>query len=546
MSTSPRAVIYTRVSQDRYGRGRSVEEQEAECLTLCSDNGWRVVEVFTDNDRSASRYATRERPAFDRLIRLLEAGNADVLVAWEASRTTRDLRTFLDLRDLCEHAHILYSYEGTTYDMGDPRDRQRATEDAVKAEGESGRTSFRVQRAVRANAHRGRPHGKFSYGYRREYDPTTRELSAIVENTEQAEVIREAARRVLAGESLFAVSRDLDRLGVPRPGGTAEGHCGTCGRWIALNRNGTIRHHYRRGEPSCVGGGDAPNEIRDGVRRWDPTTLRRLLLNPAYAGKRVHRGAVVGDAAWVPILTEPDHLALTALLTDPARQTSPKGREGAIRHLLSGLATCGVCGGQVNILKARNSVLRYHCKERFCIARKKIDLDDFVCRVVVARLSRPDAVDLLRPAGADTQFTEAVQELRALRARLDGFYDQAADGGLTPAALARIEERLLPQIQAAERRAQHWAIPTVVSEVVGSDDVAGRWETLTLAQKRAVISTLMDVQIMPAVKGSRVFDPAKVRIVWKTDTPPAPLEPPRPPGTFAGRTDPSGVRADPE
>jgi DNA invertase Pin-like site-specific DNA recombinase len=60
-----RAVIYTRVSQDRGAGKRSVGEQEAECRTVAIDNGWTVVKVFTDNDRSASRYAKKAR---DRLI----------------------------------------------------------------------------------------------------------------------------------------------------------------------------------------------------------------------------------------------------------------------------------------------------------------------------------------------------------------------------------------------------------------------------------------------------------------------------------------------
>ena len=54
-----RAVIYTRVSQDRGAGKRSVGEQEAECRTLATGNGWTVVRVFPDNDRSASRYAKK-------------------------------------------------------------------------------------------------------------------------------------------------------------------------------------------------------------------------------------------------------------------------------------------------------------------------------------------------------------------------------------------------------------------------------------------------------------------------------------------------------
>ncbi|WP_196218201.1 recombinase family protein [Streptomyces blattellae] len=61
-----RAVIYARVSSDPNNRGKSVADQVAECKRECEHRGWQLVEVFEDNDRSASRYdqGTQElRPA---------------------------------------------------------------------------------------------------------------------------------------------------------------------------------------------------------------------------------------------------------------------------------------------------------------------------------------------------------------------------------------------------------------------------------------------------------------------------------------------------
>src|SRR3954452_11659341 len=97
-----RAVIYTRVASDAQNRGRSVAEQEAECRAVCDRNGWEVVAAFSDNDRSASRWATKERAQYRRLIGCIEAGGCDVLVTWEASRAQRDLAAYAQLRDLCE------------------------------------------------------------------------------------------------------------------------------------------------------------------------------------------------------------------------------------------------------------------------------------------------------------------------------------------------------------------------------------------------------------------------------------------------------------
>ncbi|MBV9593642.1 MAG: recombinase family protein, partial [Actinobacteria bacterium] len=54
---SLRAALYTRVSVDRRDTGRSVGEQEADLRQTCAREGWSVERVFTDNDRSASKYA---------------------------------------------------------------------------------------------------------------------------------------------------------------------------------------------------------------------------------------------------------------------------------------------------------------------------------------------------------------------------------------------------------------------------------------------------------------------------------------------------------
>ncbi len=86
-----RAVVYTRVSSDPNERGRSVTEQEAECRAVCERNGWAVAAVYSDNDRSASRYATKSRPEYRNLVRHIESGAADVVVVWESSRGTRSL-----------------------------------------------------------------------------------------------------------------------------------------------------------------------------------------------------------------------------------------------------------------------------------------------------------------------------------------------------------------------------------------------------------------------------------------------------------------------
>ena len=111
----------------------------------------------------------------------------------------------------------------------------------------------------------------------------------------EAEELREMVAKVLAGDSLASIIRDLN------------------GRGVLTTRGGI----------------------------WRYSSLRSLLLRSRNCGRMQHRGVVVGPAAWPAIVTESDHDAVAALLADPARRTSPGP---ARRHLLSGLARCGVCG----------------------------------------------------------------------------------------------------------------------------------------------------------------------------------------------------------
>jgi site-specific DNA recombinase len=460
-----KAVVYTRVSQDQSG-GRSVTEQEAECRAICERNGWDVTHVFTDNDRSASRYATRTRPAFDQLREHLQHQACDVLVTWEASRSTRDLATYVELRDLCRERGVRWSYSGRLYDLTDDVDQFGTGLDALLAEQESARTRKRVLRSVRANAAAGRPHGKNSYGYRRTYDATTRQLLTVEIVQEHAAVLREVADRVLAGESIFMLARELNDRGVPAPSG------------------GT----------------------------WWGTNLSRLMRNPAFNGKRVLNGETVADAIWPPIFDDDTWTRLQALLADPARTTARNRRD--LKHLLTGIALCGFegCDATMKLLKNRTS-LSYMCSKKFHVSRKQDDVDRVVIAALFEMLRRTDRGPAFGPDGADAEARIALDKADSERARLETFYDSAARGELSAAALARIEARMLADIKALELSARRASFPAMLREIDG-DDIPAQWDTYAPRIQRALVRHYLTVRILPVGQGRRKFDPASVLITW--------------------------------
>jgi DNA invertase Pin-like site-specific DNA recombinase len=454
------AGIYARESKDKT---KSIDDQAAECLSDCQQHGWPVAARYSDGS-SASRFAKRARDDWPKLLVDLDAGRFGVLVLWESSRGTREPIEWFRLLATCRARRVFIHVvcHGRTYDLARARDWRTLAEDGVDAAYETERMSERLRRGKAASAAKGRPAGKLLYGYRRTYDDRGAFVAQVV-NDAQAAVVREAAKRVAAGEPPHAVARDFNARGIHAP---------------------------RGGE-------------------WNLTQVRRLVTNPAYIAQRVHRGQIIGVGQWPAILDEQTYWRCVTRVTDPARRTT---RESAIKHLLSGIAECAVCDTPVKVQKNRTHIA-YLCPAAFHVSIKTTLLDDYVSAVAVERLSRPDALELLAGPDGSDDAAQAAAEAAEKRVRLDGFYDAAARGELTPAALVRIEQRLLPEIEAADRRSRQVRVSPVLRELA-RPDVAELWAGLPITVRREVISTLMRVRVRPTVRGSRRFDPERVEIEW--------------------------------
>ena len=464
-----RAVIYTRVSSDRDGEGRSVDEQEAACRRDCDRNGWTLVKVFPENDRGASRWSKKDRPQFRELVALLATGTVDVVVTWEASRSNRDLTVYVQLRDLCAGNGVLWCYNGRTFDLTDDDDRFATGMDALVAEREAGLTRKRVLRSVEARAGKGRPHGQPHDGYKIEYDPQTGKPVRRVLDPQRAPLIREIADRLLAGDSAYTIARDFNARGLTTP-----------------------RGHLWRGQ----------------------SVICRA-MSPTIAGLRVHRGRVLDvPATWPPIISQEEHHRLITLLSDPKRRSNKEGSR--VKHLLTGIAVCGVCGARMRVVSeyrpsgARR--VRYDCSERHCVQRAAELVDTMVERLIVARLSQSDVLAVVADATQDTEAQGAAAEVARLRAKLVQARELVDADRLSLESLADLEARTLPRIAEAERRARPKHVPGAVYEVAGPD-AAARWAALPMTQKRAIVKSLVEVRIHRTGRGNQhSFDPSAVEV----------------------------------
>jgi site-specific DNA recombinase len=276
------AIGYARISKDDTLEGRGVGRQSDDIAAVCGRNGWSLLEVLTDNDVSASRYSRKPRPAYARLLELIASGTVDRAVVYDVDRLLRQPRQLEDLIDLCEQrngAFQLHNINGQL-DLSTGSGRFVARVLVSKAAMESDDMSRRLRRSFDQKAAEGKPHGARAFGY---------EADGMTLIPAEAELIRDAARDVLAGASLTSVAR----------------------RW-----------------------NDAAVKPPQRAKVWSPESVKAVLTGRRQAGLRVHRGEVVGPAAWPPVLDRETHDCLVAHLNRQRRRGPP--RRSAFTGLVTG------------------------------------------------------------------------------------------------------------------------------------------------------------------------------------------------------------------
>ena len=216
--------------------------------------------------------------------------------------------------------------------------------------------------------------------------------------------------------------------------------------------------------------------------------------------------------AQAPGIVDTDrHDRVCALLGDPARRAS---RSGARAHLLTyGVGACGVCSAELRFVGRVGGL--YVCDRNGCVGRRAEWVDDLVRAVVIERLSRADASDLL----ADAAARQARERAAGLRARLDGAADDYADGLIDREQMRRITGKLRPELERAETEAQR-AVPGLRLSSWR------RWRArrprtvgtaLAFAQRYALLEALDLAVIIKPGRGGPRFKPELIEFEWRRE-----------------------------
>jgi site-specific DNA recombinase len=345
-----RAGLYLRISQDRAQLRLAVRRQEDDCRQAARRLCWSVADVYIDNGLSASQFATKPRDEYKRLLDDIKAGRLDAVIVWMEDRSHRQVIELAAFIETCRAAGVRrYASVGTEYDLSDPDQVTMLFSVARTSEAEVKRISARVRRRHKELADTGLYHGgPKPYGYQ---GPIKDENGVVTNKSrvgkailvDEAMVIRDAARRILNGESLRSVVISLNRRGIPAPRGTL----------------------------------------------WTRRTLKVVLTHPRVAGLRQHQGTVVGKAGWPSILDHDTWERVRLVLLSPDRGRAPTTSR---QYLLTGLIHCGKCGKRLVGMPYPNGTRAYGCDigttYRGCggVRRKAEPVETLIRETIFSRL----------------------------------------------------------------------------------------------------------------------------------------------------------------
>lgn len=470
MHTPTRTAIYTRISQDQTGEQAGVTRQRKACQALAKRLDWQVVADFSDPDISA--FNGDSRPGFEDTLAALKAGEVEAVICWHPDRLYRRIRDLQRLVEIAERGVQIRTVNGGDLDLSNSTGRMLAYILGSVAQQESEHKGERRRAANEQRRADGewRNDGPRVFGYTQHGAPLEPEASAV----------RQAAVDVLLGRSLRSIAVDWNARGLTTP----------------------------RGE-------------KRGGTHWSNLRVRKVLLNPRYAGIVCYRGepveGVVGE--WERLIDPADHKALVSKLKDHDRRPASLTFEKL--HMGSGVYECGFpgCGKKLYaIFPGKHRAMAYGCRPSSHVARLGEPLDEFVEAAVLELLRRTDINARLSNAEEKVDVDALSARREALATQIDELATALAEGVLDLPGVRRESEKLRARIAEIDRVLGELAQRDPVAELLlkdGPDKLQEHWEGCSPDMRGKIVERLMTVTVKPTegVKGVVVDRETGVRLI---------------------------------
>ena len=430
-----RAAIYARYSTALQSAS-SIDDQVRLCRKLLQEQGWTESAIYSD---AAISGASTLRPGYQEMHAAIRSGAFEILVTEALDRLSRDQEDIAGLYKQLTFAGIRLVTR-TEGEINELHVGLKGTMNALYIKDLAEKT----RRGLEGRVRQGRSGGGNAYGYDvvRKVDTNGEPIRGEREiNKSEAAIVNRIFEAFAAGSSPREIARKLNEEGIAGP----RGH-----PW----RDTTIRGHHTRRT------GILRNDLYDGRLVWnkqhyvkDPRTGKRLARpNPQdqWIVEDVPHLRIIDEALWQRVQDRLTSIRHSEGVTK-ARATKFWEHRRA-KHLLSGLAHCGVCGGKMiaagkDYLSCDRARNQGNCRNRKGIRRGQIE--EVVLDALKRNLMQPDLVQEFISAFHEelnqVQREQSIgleqvrKELARIDRQLDGLYEAIADGLRTPGLKAKLE-----------------------------------------------------------------------------------------------------------
>ena len=492
MVTVPTCDLYLRLSDLR--TEEAFDKRIAKLRSLADTLGWIVFRIVIENDmtpspdgklRPASAFKRKKiktpsgkvelrvvRPGFREVLDDIVTGRVNGLLAEDLDRAVRDPRDLEDLLDACQMIGAsARSLTGslTLTNGGTEAERSMARVMVAMANKQSADTACRVAEGRERNWGESYQGGRRPFGFVAAKDTKHLKRTLLIVPDESELIVKWADQILNQSISLKAILREIRQNGVP----------------------------------SASGG------------EWNGRTLKQVLTKPTVAGLAAYKGQLK-PAPWPAILERDIWERLCKKLSGPLADTS-RGNEP--KHLLTGIAKCGICNDGTSVRANGSGTLRgkkgYQCEKAAHIHRNIELVDAWVERNVTAYISRYGP-DILRPEPReDIDTTKLRAERKRLQERKTAQMRMHALGEIDDSDLEVGMRAIRDRLTVVESQLAQASKPDPIPEFRNHGPTRKIWHGLSLARKRALIRQLVDITMLPTARRGPGFDRGSVKITDK-------------------------------
>jgi DNA invertase Pin-like site-specific DNA recombinase len=471
---SRRVGIYCRISDDRDGSEAGVERQETLCREFVKTKKWSLVQVYTDNDISASK--GKVRPAHKQLLEDLTSGYINTIVVWQIDRLYRrpiELESLLELMKTHPNIHVVATAgHDLRLDTSDGQTMARVL--VALAKRETDMLSQRITAKHLELAKAGLPHGGArSFGY---------DKGHMTINKEEAKIIKKMVKLFLATKSSSAVVRWLHEENIK----TAQGNL------------------------------------------WSRKTVTDIMSNPRIAGFRSHHG-VLTKASWPAIISQDEWEEVKTILSDPNRKTM---ESTARKWLMVGIVYCGNCGHRMTAMtrgRKLDSTGSYACRKDPALLMSGCGsvrmfskwIDDFVTESALYRLKSDKSflkgLTKNKNSKENKEQSELLKQMNITNLKLGEIQDWWLQEVYSKSEYERARKILVAKQETIQRQLERIEASKPAGIMLGALDLDKAWEERNLAEKQALLKLVIEkVLIHKSLSpGRNTFDSRRIEILWR-------------------------------